>query len=122
MTPTRTIVNKETGQVILANVRWCATFASKLRGFMFKSTLAADEALVLVESRDNRVNSSIHMLFVNFDLGVVWVNSAGQIVDKIIAKAWRLSYVPAHPARYTIECHPSRLDEFEIGAFVSFVE
>ncbi len=120
MTQTKNIVQQQSGETILPNVRWCDTFGSKLRGFMFKSTLTADEGLVLVESRDNRVNSSIHMLFVNFDLGVIWVNDSGEIVDKIIAKPWRLSYVPAQPARYTIECHPSRLGQFIVGEKISF--
>lgn len=120
MGKTRSIVDAATGQTLLADVRWCDSFGTKLRGFMFKKTLTQDEGLVLVEKRDNKVNSSIHMLFVNFDLGVVWVNDAGEIVDRIIAKAWRPSYVPAHPARYTIECHPERLERFEVGKRVRF--
>lgn len=120
MTQTRTILDADSGRPLLTDVRWCDSFTTKLRGFMFKTTLDLDEGLVLVEKRDNKVNTSIHMLFVNFPLGVVWVNDAGKIVDKIVAKPWRLSYVPAQPARYTIECHPDRLERFEVGKRVKF--
>ena len=40
MTQTRDIVDADAGRVILAQVRWCDSFATKLRGFMFKRTLA----------------------------------------------------------------------------------
>ena len=60
------------------------------------------------------------MLFVNFPLGVVWVNDAGEIVETLVAQPWRLSYVPSRPVRYTIECHPEMLDRFVVGSRVRF--
>lgn len=120
MAKTRDIVDAKSGRVLLAGVRWCDSFATKLRGFMFKGSLAEDEALVLVEKKDNRVNSSIHMLFVNFPLGIVWVNDAGEIVETLVARPWRLSYVPTRPVRYTLECHPDILKRFRVGDRVTF--
>ena len=76
MGKTKTIKHQESGRVLVNSAKWCDSFGSKLRGFMFKKTLSHDEGLVLVESRDSRVSTSIHMLFVSFDLGVIWVNSA----------------------------------------------
>lgn len=87
---------------------------------MFRSELARDEGLLLVESRDSRIDTSIHMLFVPFDLTVVWINSEFSVVDKIIAKSWRAAYFPKAAARYTLEIHPDRWNDYEIGDKVEF--
>ena len=118
----RQLLHVESGQTLLSSVRWCDTFTSKLRGFTFRRTLAEDEGLVLVEKGESRMNTAIHMLFVFFDLGVVWVNEAGVVVDRITAKRWRSSYVPKFPARYVIEVHPNMLSQIELGDHIQFPE
>ena len=97
-------------------------FATPLRwslGLMFRKP-APDTAYLFAFPRD--VRYGIHMLFVFFDLGVIWVNDAGQVVDKVLAQPWRLSYAPQAPARYVIELHPSLLDEVQIGEKIVFGE
>ena len=116
----RQLIHEESGRVLLARARWCDTFRSKLRGFTFRRQLSADDGLVLVEKNDSRVTSAIHMLFVPFDLGVLWVNNAGEVVDKVVAKPWRLSYTPKAPARYVIEFHPSLLSQVQTGDHIRF--
>jgi uncharacterized membrane protein (UPF0127 family) len=60
------------------------------------------------------------MLFVSFDLCVIWVNSRLQVVDKVLAKSWRPAYFSKQPARYVLEIHPDRWGDFEIGDGVEF--
>ena len=122
MTTYRQITVGENGRLLLNRARWCDNFGSKLRGFTFRRRLAPDDGLVLVEKRDSRAATAIHMLFVFFDLGVIWVNDAGLVVDKALAKPWRLSYVPAAPARYVIEGHPRLLAETAVGDPIQFGE
>jgi uncharacterized membrane protein (UPF0127 family) len=55
------------------------------------------------------------MLFVSFDLSVIWIDSELQIVDKVLAKSWRLAYFSKKPARYVLEIHPDRWGEYELG-------
>ena len=116
----RKIVHVESGRVLVERARWCNGFASKLRGFLFRRTLEDGEGLVLVDSRDSRMSTAIHMLFVFLDLGVVWVNGTGEVVDKVRARPWRPSYAPQAPARYVIEAHPNLLHEVEVGHHVRF--
>lgn len=101
-------------------IKYCDTFFSQLRGLTFRPFLARDEGLVLVGKRDSRLDSSIHMLFVPFDLAVIWINSAMQVVDKVLAKSWRLAYFSKQPAKYALEIHPERWGDFEIGDGVKF--
>ncbi len=101
-------------------IRYCDTFLSQLRGFTFRARISPDEGLILVGRRDSRLDSSIHMLFVPFDLAVVWINSQMQVVDKVLAKAWRPAYFSKQPARYVLEIHPKRWEEYQIGDTVQF--
>lgn len=116
----RRVWHVENGRYLPAHLTWCDSFGRKLRGFTFRRTLSQDEGLVLVESQDSRVSTAIHMLFVFFDLGIIWVNDAGEIVDKTVARPWRLAYAPQAPARYVIELHPSLLDQAQVGDHLRF--
>ncbi len=122
MTKYRRVVHVESGQILLPKSRWCDNFITKLQGFTFQRKLTLEDGLVLVEKADNRVNASITMLFVFFDLGIIWVNSGCEIVDIIVAKSWRPSYAPQHPARYVIELHPDHLNRVKVGDHVQFLE
>jgi len=104
----------------LLRIKYCDTFLTQLRGFTFRPRLALDEGLLLVGTRDSRLDSSIHMFFVSFDLAVIWINSKMQVVDKVLAKSWRPAYFSKQPARYVLEVHPDRWDDFQIGDTVQF--
>lgn len=79
-----------------------------------------DEGLVLVEQRDSRMDTSIHMFFVWTDLAIAWVNSHNEVTDIALAKSWRPYYAPSKPARFVIEFHPSRHGEINIGDIIRF--
>jgi uncharacterized protein len=100
--------------------KWCQSFLARLQGFTFRASLENAEGLVLVEARDNRIDTSIHMFFVWTDLAVAWVNSKNEVVDTALAKAWRPFYAPSKPARYVIEFHPARHGDFRSGDQVVF--
>jgi uncharacterized membrane protein (UPF0127 family) len=101
-------------------IKYCDTFFTQLRGLTFRARLSQNEGLLLVGKRDSRLDSSIHMLFVPFDLSVIWINAAMQVVDKLLAKSWRPAYFSKQPAKYVLEIHPERWGNFEIGDRVEF--
>lgn len=98
-----------------ARVGYADSFLTKLRGLMFRPRLNPDDGLLLVEKRDSRIDTSIHMLFVPFDLAVFWINSDMVVVDKVIAKSWKPAYVSKADAKFTLELHPNRWGDYEIG-------
>lgn len=101
-------------------VIWCESFLCRLRGLTFRRPITRDEGLLLVFARDSRIDSSIHMLGVSFDLAVFWINNEMKVVDKVVAGAWKPAYFPQAPARYVLEVHASRINDFEIGQIVVF--
>ena len=101
--------------------RYCESFTSRLRGFTFRRQIGEQEGLVLVERRDSRLDTAIHMLFVWTDLAVVWIDGRQQVVDTVLARAWRPAYLPARPARYVLELSPGRLADFQVGDLVEFI-
>ncbi len=82
---------------------------------MLRKSLAEREGLLLVESNESRLNAAIHMLFMRFDIAVVWLDNNLCVVDAQKALRWRASYMPAKPARYTLETRPEYLPEFHVG-------
>jgi len=121
-TMTKSIIIKNLTKAIdtPAQVGYCDSFLCRLRGLMFRPSLGLDEGLLLVEKRDSRLDTSIHMFFVPFDLAVFWINSDMVVVDKVIARSWRPAYFPKADARYTLEIHPDRWGNYEIGDKVEF--
>lgn len=115
------IVQDEEKRITGLRVKYCDSFLCRLRGLSYRSPITPDEGLLLVFKRDSRIDTSIHMLGVGFDLAVFWINSDMQVVDKVIAKAWKPAFLPKSPARYVLEIHASRIDDFEIEQSVQFI-
>jgi uncharacterized membrane protein (UPF0127 family) len=118
----RRIIHQESGRVFVERARWCDGFFSKMRGFTFRLKLRPGEGLVLVESGEGRLTAGVTMLFCFMNLGVVWVNAKGKVVDTTLAKPWRPSYTPKSPAQFTIETDPALLESIKVGDYLLFTE
>ena len=90
------------------------TFFSKLCGLMFQKSIDPDNGLLLSDYFESKVNSSIHMLFMNFDICAVWINQQNQVVDVKLAKKWHLAYFPRAAANQVLELHACRMNDFSI--------
>ncbi len=101
-------------------VIYCATFTCRLRGLTFRRELAAESGLLLVQSRESRLDAAIHMLGVWFDLAVIWLDQDYQVVDLRLARRWRPIYVPGQPAKYILEAAAGRIGEFQPGDRLNF--
>jgi len=109
-------------ELLLSRVRWCASFASRLRGLTFRRALAPDEGLILVERRAAVAATSIHMFFVSFAIAAVWLDDERRVVHKTLARPWRPFYASPRPARYVLEGPPALLERIAVGDILSFKE
>lgn len=116
------VLRKEDGTVLLTRLKWCSSFWCKFKGLMFRRELPESEGLIFVYSRPSKMDTTIHMLFMRFAIATIWLDSQGVVVDKVLAKPWRLAYAPQQPAQYFIEAPPSLLDRVMIGDRLEFSE
>ena len=116
------VINRSRAAVPPVNAKSCTSFFCQLRGLTFRRSLAIDEGLLLVQKRDGKIDAAIHMFGVFIDLAVIWINSAGEVVDVRLAKAWRSVMAPKQPARYILEINAARIDDFLVGERVEFQE
>ncbi len=96
-------------------VEKCDTFLARLRGFMFRKGIERDSGLLFYQAKPSRLDSAIHMFFVSFDLGIIWLDDHFTVIEKITARSGHPFYAPHAPASYILEIHPQRISEFFIG-------
>ena len=122
MAQIRILRNADTGTVILAQAKLCVSFWCHFRGLQLVPHLSENEGLLFVTAFEGRSHTAIHMFFMRFDIGVVWLDASGKVVDKRLAKTWRPAYAPSAPARYYVEANPSILDRVQVGDHLRFDE
>ena len=109
------LLHKSSHTVLLTQVKWCDSFLCRLRGLMFRAALAEGEGLLLVERRESRLDTSIHMLFMRFPIAAIWLDAKFRVVDTCRAEPWRPVYASRAPAQYTLETSPALLKKISIG-------
>jgi uncharacterized membrane protein (UPF0127 family) len=82
---------------------------------MFRKRLDPYSGVILVESRDSLINTTIHMFFMNFDILVAWIDKSGSVVDTQIARRWRPYYKSQKPASLVLEVHCQHVKDIQIG-------
>lgn len=108
-------LRRRDGSLVPLQARRCATFFCRLRGLTFRRSLAPDEGLLFVEAAESRWGTAIHMFFVFFPIGVLWLATDGTVVDAVLARPFRPFYAPRAPARYYLEGPPALLEWVQIG-------
>ena len=98
----------------------CSSFLCRLRGLTFRKDLAPERGLLLVQRRENRRDAAIHMLWMQMDIAVIWIDSQGVVVDVQPAYRWRSFLTPVKAARYVLETRLEYLDRYHIGDEVLF--
>jgi len=118
----RILRNAETGAVVLARVRLCKSFWCHFRGLQLVPRLPDDEGLLFITGFEGRTHTSIHMFFMRFSIGVIWLDAGGRVVDQQFARPWRPAYAPKASARYYVESNPSILERVKPGDILRFDE
>lgn len=108
-------LRRQDGTLLPLRARLCDTFLCRLRGLTFRRSWPEDEGLLFVESVESRMATSIHMFFVFFSIGVVWLAADGTVVDAKLAQPFRPYYAPRAPAKYYLEGTPALLSRVQVG-------
>jgi uncharacterized membrane protein (UPF0127 family) len=116
-----TVHNVSNSQAVPLHLGICEDFISRLRGLMFTKDIPIDGGRFFVNSSEDRINSAIHMYFMNIDLAIIWTDSTGRIVDKVNAHRWKTIAAPKANAKYILETHIERIEEYNCGDILEFV-
>ena len=103
------------GQFDFLNVMLMDNFFNRFKGLMFSKQINRNQGALFINKNENILDSAIHMLFMNFNIAVFWMDNSNSIVDKKIAKKWNLLYYPSSKASKILETHIDNFDEIQIG-------
>ena len=115
-----TIQNRSHLENDLINAEKGGSFWKRLRGLMFTAPIPYSDGLLMVGERENRMDAAIHMFFVNYNLGIIWMDRQKKVVDTCLALSWHPFYMPGKPAKYILEVHPGQLKHIHIGDQLEF--
>jgi uncharacterized membrane protein (UPF0127 family) len=107
--------NQTNPKILPLTLKYCDSFLSKFKGLMFINNLPPQEGIILVDSSESKINSSIHMFFMNFNITVLWLTKDLTICDKALAKKWRPAYFPAQAAKFVVEISENEYSNYAIG-------
>ncbi|HEY61481.1 MAG TPA: hypothetical protein G4N95_02410 [Anaerolineae bacterium] len=114
------ITNLNNPQIADIKVKYCENFLCKMRGLMFYKSVPKSRGLLMVQKRESKMDSAIHMMFVFTNLTIIWLDKKKRVVDTILAKPWMPIYIPKKPALYTLELSEECFSSFNIGDIISF--
>ena len=109
-------------RLLLRRARRCASFLCRLCGLTFRRALGENEGLLLVGKRESRRDAAIHMFFVFFPIGVVWLDGEQRVVDAQLARPFRPFYAPQAAAKDILEGPPSIVERVRVGDRLRFSE
>jgi len=119
------IINKTKNIVLSENCEMADSFLKRLLGLMFSGKF---RDILIKAKRESVEYASIHMMFMNYPIDVVWINSSHVVVDVAGSipplsladrKTWRL-YKPKKRAQYVLEISVKRPAETEVGDEIEF--
>ena len=87
---------------------------------MFRRSLSEGEGLLLVGSRESRIDSAIHMFFVFFSIAVIWLDRELTVVDVRMARPFAPIYIPGAGAQCVLEGPPHIMDQVRVGDKLRF--
>ena len=97
------LINSSTNQKIIKKTKIANTSFLRFKGLMFEKNENFDYALIFELTRESKIGSSVHLMFVFFPIEIVFLNSQKIVVDKATLNPWKLNYTPKKPAKYFIE-------------------
>ena len=106
------------GKCIIQNVERADTLFKQTLGLMFRSHIKDDYGLLF--SFERQTVCDVHMLFVAFDIDIIFLDCNGVVVDLCTLKAWTGRYKV--DCCCFIECKKGTIDQngIKIGGVVSF--
>ncbi|SHF26923.1 hypothetical protein SAMN02745133_02227 [Desulforamulus putei DSM 12395] len=103
-----TLISSTISQIAFDRVIIANTFFTRLRGLLGRSEMPKNTALILTPCRQ------VHTFFMQFPVGVIFLDKQGVVLHKEVLKPWRISkYIK--DAVMVVEVAPSAVGEINVG-------
>jgi uncharacterized membrane protein (UPF0127 family) len=103
------LINRTSGQTIVRHVVLATTFLQRLNGLMFSRTLDPDSAWVFPSC------NSVHMFFMRYPLGLVFLDKEQRVVTVIPSIAPGRVSPWVRKACTVIEMRPEKVEGINVG-------
>ena len=112
------------GNIILPKVNVMKSIWRISVGLMFanKKSVERGACLVMPRAKNLKYGSAVTMFFCFYPYHILFVNSEMEVVDRIVLKPFRASYVPKKPAKYVFESTAGKFNKIKIGDKVELIE
>lgn len=98
------VIRKGKKELVIKKSRLANSSFSRFKGLMLESRENFDYALIFPLDFESRYGASIHMMFMNFPIDILFLNSKQEIIDVVEnLRPWSLNCTPKKPAKYIIE-------------------
>ena len=106
-------------EVVLKDMRVARSGLSLAYGLMFASKKKVQRGMCLVFPRqDVQYGAAITMWFCFMSYEILCVNSNFKVVDKVVLRPFKTTYIPKDKCRYVIESLPGTFKSIEEGDIV----
>lgn len=114
------MILKVNGKEIATDVDYAHSPFSQAIGLMFRRKIDEDYALIFVMKKAKRL--SLHMLFVNFPIGAVFLDDNKRVIKISRLKPWIGICSCSEKAKYVVEMSHGKIDlmNIEIGDLFDF--
>ena len=112
--------NSSTGKMVMGKVRLADSAFARMKGLMFERKENFDYALVFELPHAGRMAASVHMMFVFFPIGIVFLDAGKKVVDIAALAPWMLNYTPKKAAKYFVELPEGKAEGVSIGDIINW--
>ena len=106
------LYNKNSGEKIV-KIKIANSFFKRFLGLMFKSRCDYPLLFEIPQSIKIKERSSIHSLFMRFELTLVFIDDYNLIYEIANLKPWRY-YIPKKGAKYIIEFDKNEFENYDL--------
>ena len=108
----KSLYNKNSKEKI-ADVQMAKSFNARLLGLMFKKDTDHPLLFEIPQNVNNRYRSSIHSLFMRFDLKLIFIDGNNIIYEIADLKPWHY-HIPKKSAQYIIEFNKNNFNNYNL--------
>lgn len=107
------------GEVILEEMRVARSGLSLAYGLMFASKKKVERGMCLVfPNKDVKYGAAITMWFCFMSYEILCINSNFKVVDKVVLRPFKTTYIPKDKCKYVIESLPGTFESIKEGDVV----